>query len=257
MPRALFETPARVTALFVKPDPKRPMEAAPRVDAQARHGLLGDCHAQPLGPRQVLVVRQEALDELDVAAWQLRANIAIAGLVEPDLASGSVLHIGDARIRITHACEICKVLRDYVDRDAFRDLAGRRGALGVFLSGGALRLADEVTVTRYAYPSVPDAIGERVAWIVERIPHGHVLTYDRLLTLVGGKRAHFRVIPTYLRRAGAAGLPAHRVLTSAARLTGHLPTQRASLVGEGVSFDGDVLANRDALWDGSAIYAGG
>jgi alkylated DNA nucleotide flippase Atl1 len=254
VPGPLPETPARVTALFVKPSPKRRMEAAPMVDAQARHGLLGDCHAQPLGPRQVLVVRQEALDDLDAAAWQLRANIAIGGLVEPDLASGSVLHIGDARVRITHACEICKVLREYVDRDTFRNLAGRRGALGVFLSGGAVRLGDEVTVTRRAYPSVPDAIGERVAWIIARIPHGHVLTYDTLLTLVGGKRAHFRVMPTYLRRAGAAGLPAHRVLTSAARLTGHLPTQRGSLLREGISLNGDVLANRDVLWDGSAIY---
>lgn len=246
----------RVTGLLVKPVRHEPMVHSERVRAAARSGLIGDCHAHPLGPRQVLVVRDEDLSELQAAAWQVRANLVVAGLTDADLASGSVLTVGRAaRIRITHECEICKVLRAHLDRETFRRLPGRRGALGVILNDGDLALGDPVTVTRQAYPVVPDEIGARAAWVVARVPEGRVLTYDALIALIGGKRAHFRVLPTYLRRAEAAGLPAHRVLTSARRLTGHLPAQQERLRHEGVELGPDgALTDDRRLWDGAEIY---
>lgn len=225
-----------------------PME---RVVARRRHGLVGDCHAQPLGPRQVLIVREETLAGLGVEPWQVRANIATRGLDEDALRSGSVLSIGaTVRIRVTHECEVCKVLRRYMDRETFRHLPGRRGSLGVLLRGGALALGDRVLASAPAYPEVPDAVYERVAWVVDRIPVGRVVTYDRLLTLVGAQRAFFRVLPTYLKRAAAAGLPAHRVLTSSGSLTGHLPAQREQLATEGV-----VLEELSGAWDEAALWA--
>jgi alkylated DNA nucleotide flippase Atl1 len=246
----------RVTGLLVKPVHHEPMVERSRLDAAAREGLVGDCHAHPLGPRQILVVRDEALAELGAAAWQVRANLVVAGLRDEDLVSGSVLTVGaSARIRITHECEICKVLREYVDRDTFRRLPGRRGSLGVILKGGEISLGDAVAVDRARYPTVPDAIGDRAAWVVARVPEGRTVTYDALIQLIGGKRAHFRVLPTYLRRAEAAGLPAHRVLTSARKVSGHIADQQDRLLREGVEFGPDgVLGDDRRLWSGGEIY---
>lgn len=246
----------RVTGLLVKPVRHEPMAPCERVRAAAGSGLIDDCHAHPLGPRQVLVVRDEALAELQASASQVRANLVVAGLTDADLASGTVLSVGnDARIRITHECEICKVLRAYLDRETFRRLPGRRGALGVILDDGEMALGDVVTATRHVYPTVPDQIGDRAAWVVARVPQGRVLTYDALITLIGGKRAHFRVLPTYLRRAEAAGLPAHRVLTSARRATGHLAEQHRRLRREGVELGPDgALTDDRRLWDGAELY---
>lgn len=246
----------RVTGLLVKPMHREPMVEFDRLQAAARSGLEGDCHAHPLGPRQVLIVRDEALTELGASAWQVRANLVVAGLADEDLASGSVLAVGaTARIRITHECEICKVLREYVDRETFRRLPGRRGSLGVILEGGEFAVGDAVAVERDEYPVVPDMIGDRAAWVVARIPEGRAVTYDALIQLIGGKRAHFRVLPTYLRRAEAAGLPSHRVLTSARRITGHIVEQEDRLRREGVEFGANgVLVNDRHLWDGDEIY---
>lgn len=246
---------ARVTALFVKPERHQPARSEETVTARKGFGLVGDCHAQPLGPRQVLVVRDEWCKELDVTPQQLRANIAISGLEEDELASGRVLRIDDrAQIRLTHECEVCKILRDYVDGETFRGLPGKRGALGVFLAGGTFAVGDAVSVSRRRFPVIPDALSQRAAWVIERIPLGRVIRYDILLTLIGAKRAHFRVLPTYVRMAHRSGLPAHRVLTSASRLTGHVPGQRAALTREGVQVDRAGYLRAGPVWEGANLF---
>lgn len=237
-----------VTLLLRKPAPQAPMEEERRVTLRARLGIDGDCHAQPLGPRQVLVVRREALDELGVEAAALQANLVVAGIPDEHLSSGRILTFASgARVRLTHACEICSVLRAHVDREAFRALPGRRGVLGVVLEGGAIDRGDAVAVDPIErFPSVPDTVGERVQWVLRRVPAGRVVTYGTLIELAGAKRAHLRALPAYLRRADAAGLPAHRVLTSAGDLTGHVADQAARLRAEGT--------DPPAPWSGAAIY---
>ena len=75
------------------------------------------------------------------------------------------------------------------------------------------------------------------------------------MTIVGASKPFFRVIPAYLKHAEAAGLPAHRVLTSAGKLTGHLPSQQDRLAAEGVTTDdaGQVDA-ATACWDAASLY---
>lgn len=232
------------------------MQRHQTLDATARHGLIGDCHANPLGPRQVLVVRQEDLDEHELGIWQVRANIAIRGLSFKDLTSGNVLEIGgEARVRVTHECEVCKILRQYVPGETFKKLPGQRGSLGVFVTGGVMTVGDGVVVRTSEYPHVPDGIYDRLAWLVERIPHGQVLTYATLLQLIGAARPYSRVLPTYLRRAAVVGLPAHRVLNSSACLTGHFSDQALRLTAEGVAIDdGGMLVDSARLWDARNVY---
>lgn len=226
------------------------------VGAAARHGLVGDCHASPLGPRQVLVVRQEDLDRHGLGIWQVRANIAVRGLSVDDLASGNVLEIGDeTQVRVTHECEVCKVLRQYVPGETFKKLPGQRGSLGVFVTGGSISVGDGVVVRASEYPHVPDGIYDRLAWLLARIPHGQVVTYATLLQLIGAARPYSRVLPTYLRRAAGIGLPAHRVLTSSGCLTGHITDQALRLAAEGVEVDeAGVLVDDARLWDARDVY---
>lgn len=238
----------RVSAVFIKPERGEPMRAVARAEAGA-HGLVGDCHAHPLGPRQVLVVRQEDLDDLGLEVWQVRANVAIAGAAAETLRSGTVLRIGESvAVRITHECEVCRVLRRYVAGDRFASLPGRRGWLGVFVHGGAIVLGDPVRAHADQYPAVPDRIYDRLAWVVARIPAGKVVTYDALLALVGASRPYFRVLPIYLRRTQAAGLPVHRVLTTASAPTGVVAGQLEALAAEGVD---DLGGHR---WDARELY---
>lgn len=245
----------RVVALTVKPQRKQLMVRQPVVRAVASRGLGGDCHAQALGPRQVLLVRQEDLDRHGLVIEQVRANIAVVGLDAEQFASGAVLRIGETLVRVTHQCEVCKVLREYVPAGVFRELPGERGSLGVFLEGGVISVADDVVVQRERFVEVPEGIYDRLAWVLSRVPAGRVVTYATLISLVGASKPYFRVLPTYLRRAAGAGLPAHRVLTSAAALTGHLDAQARKLAREGVEMAPDgVLVGEDKLWDGRHVY---
>jgi MOSC domain-containing protein YiiM len=181
-----------------------------------------------LGPRQLLVARQEDLEELGVTGEQLRADVAVAGLSAEAVASGRVLRLGaDVRVRLTFACEVCAKVRRRVDEATFRRLPGRRGTLGVVLSGGTVAVGDAVAVEDDRLPAVPEAIADRVAWVVARIPEGEVTTYAELIALAGGHRAHLRAVPSYLRRAAAAGLPADRV-RRAGEISGDEPRWDAS-----------------------------
>lgn len=241
---------------MTKPARHESMQAHDSVAVEAHHGLVGDCHAGPLGPRQVLVVRQEDLDRHGLGIWQVRANIAVAGLSIEALASGSVFEIGArTRVRVTHECEVCKILRRYVPSETFKDLPGQRGSLGVFLTGGEISMGDPVAVQPAVYPEVPERIYDRLAWLIARIPCGEVVTYTTVIQLIGAARPYFRVLPTYLRRAADAGLPAHRVLTSSSTVTRHMDAQASLLVAEGVSMDdAGALIDPSCLWDARDVY---
>jgi alkylated DNA nucleotide flippase Atl1 len=242
----------QVAELMIKPARKEKMRPLREVRAQARNGLLGDCHARPLGPRQVLVVAQESLAELGVSLWQVRGNIATRNLELDELPSGTVLAVGArARFRLTHACEVCQILRSYVSRDAFRALPGRRGYLGVVLTSGTIAVGDSVSIERHRYPSVPEGLYDRLAWVVAQIPTGKTVNYDVLLDVVGSSRSYFRVLPRYLQRADCAGLPAHRVLTSHGEVTGHLSDQAERLALEGVDLS---KQEENSGWDPRQVY---
>jgi alkylated DNA nucleotide flippase Atl1 len=179
----------------------------------------------------------------------VRANLTIAGASDSTLRSGTLLRLGgSAEVRVTHQCEICHVLRRYVPAELFPSLPGRRGWLGVVIRGGRVAVGDPVGAEPGRYAAVPDQIYQRLAWVLRRIPLGWLVTYDVLLALVGASRPYYRVLPTYLRRAHAAGLPIHRVLTSAGRCTDVVPGQMQVLAAEGID---DLSGHR---WDARRLY---
>ena len=143
---------------------------------------------------------RKTFDRHELGIWQVRANIAVQRLHEDALASGNVLAIGtETRVRVTHECEVCTILRRYVQQ-TFKDLPGQRGSLGVFFTGGRITVGDPVDVHVREYPEVPERIYD-LAWLVARIPVGRVVGYAALLQLIGAARSLPRVC---CRRTSAA-----------------------------------------------------
>ena len=180
-------------------------------------GIEGDCHASPIGPRQVLVAAQETLDDFAVTADALRANVVVEGLAVDDAPSGSVLALGDdARVRLTFRCEVCRALGPHLSPARMRAIAGRRGYLGVVVAGGTVRLGDAAHLEPPAYEPVPDSVFDRFCWLAERIPPDRVVIYRDALLLMGAAPNYARALPNYARRANEAGLPSDRVVPAAA-----------------------------------------
>lgn len=189
---------ARVIATLRKPAPGA--QSAP-VDAL-------DLPAGVPGPRQVLVGDAETLARIGdgaLTAEGLRWNVVVRGLdLDAHARSGQVLALGDgARIRLTHRCETCRTLRDVADAATLKALAGHRGWLGVAVEAGRVAPGAAARLLPGApYPAVPDTVADRFAWVVERIPPGHAMTYAAMLAALGAPRAYTRVLPTYARKAG-------------------------------------------------------
>ena len=160
-----------------KPVPHGGMERRDTLDLVTAHGIEGDCHAGPVGPRQVLVASQATLDEFGIDAAALRANVVVDDLGLDTAPSGSVLALGDARVRLTFRCEVCRVLRPHLSPAQLRAIAGRRGYLGVVVRGGTVRIGDRAGLEPPAYDPVPDAVGDRFLWVLERLPPDRVLTF--------------------------------------------------------------------------------
>ena len=244
----------RVVALLRQPSLHRPLVREDGLRLVHGHGIEDDAHARPVGPRQVLVVAGEALDRFGITAEDLPANVVVRGV---DLAppSGRVLRLGArAAVRLTHRCETCRTLRPLgVD---LRELAPHRGVLGVVVGDGTVRDGAAAALDAAAgYPPVPDAVGERFAWVVRRIPPGRVMTYRQILLAVGGTPAHARALPTYARRAATRDAPVHRVVDSAGELLSVLHGQRERLAAEGVAVDAGGRVDVDAHgWDGAGLY---
>lgn len=192
-------------------------------------GIEGDCHARPVGPRQVLLAEQESLDEFAISAEALRANVVVGGVALDDAPSGSVIALGPrARVRLTFRCEVCRALAPFLSTSEMRAITGRRGYLGVVVAGGTVRSGDPARLEPPAYEPVPDGVFDRFCWVVERIPPGRALTFRDALILMGAAPSYARALPNYVRRAASAGLPADRVVAASA-VAGRTPWDGAGL----------------------------
>lgn len=182
----------------------------------AQVGLDGDAHADRASPRQVLLFDRRVLDEQDLDAAAVRANVVLDGAVDA-LASGAELCIGTLRLRATIPCTPCPLL-DRERPGLARVLAGRRGMLARVVGSGVATIGDPVTITRDVFPALDPAWPRRVAAIVARIPDGVVLTYARLAHLAGVETAYCRAFPRVLARCpnGERVVPERR-LSAAAR----------------------------------------
>ena len=179
----------------------RKLAAAGCLQLVAGRGILGDCHADPLSPRQLLLAGRDVYHDLALAPLALRENLLL-DLDTAGLSSGSVLAVGaEARLRLMFQCEACGQLDLAQPRLAAR-IGARRGMLARVLAGGPIRAGDAVRDLGILAPSWHEDWRERVRRVLEAVPGGMVVEYRQLARLAGIQSSYCRAFPRLLGKFG-------------------------------------------------------
>ncbi len=222
----------RVLKLFIKPKVGLPIVESDRLQFEQGYGIQDDRRAQVGSPRQVLIVDQNTLQQFDLQPGDLRENIVVSTGLET-LDSGQVLQIGEARIRLTFLCEPCAYL-ETLQPGLAKQIRERRGWLGIVVKSGAIAVGDAVTLTSDRFPPLANDAKSRFHELMARIPHGKVITTRNLVLALGVTKAHYRVFPTFIKKAPSS-LPVHRIVAIGGDLLSqHIPNQAQRLQEEGI-----------------------
>ncbi len=218
---------------------------------KAGQGIEGDIHANPISPRQVLIVRQENLRKgslgygpiEDILPGRFGENLVVTGISGGEFVPGARLEFaGGAVIRLTFYCEPCKKIAGLVWE--IKDVEQKRGILGVVVQDGVLRAGEDFKIQAGVFTALSEIPYQRFLDFLAQVPAGKVVTYSSLLVGIGADRGYLRAIPGYLRKAAAVGYPAHRVLDSKGCLTAHVDDQSDRLLAEGI----EVMKDADKFW---------
>lgn len=235
-----------VTELFLKTRHRAPMAAAAVLTLTTGVGIAGDLNAHKLSPRQVLVMRAEELQALNLGPGALRENLVVAGAPAEAIRPGNVLTFASgAAIGLTMFCEPCQRIAPLVGRLA--DMIERRGVLGVVLRGGTIARGDTLAVAVGGHRPLPDSMAQRFAEAVAAIPAGRVLRYSDVALAMGVDGSFVRALPGYIRRHLGTGLPVHRIVNARGQLLAALPGQAQQLAAEGIVTT-DTVDLATCLW---------
>jgi alkylated DNA nucleotide flippase Atl1 len=227
------------------------MSEMAQLTLKAGQGIEGDIHANPISPRQVLIVRQADLNKgssgcgpiEDIQPGQFGENLVITGVSGSEFVPGAKLEFaGGAAIRLTFYCEPCKRIANLVW--SIKDIEQKRGILGVVVQDGVLKAGEDFKIQSGAFTALSEIPYQRFLDFLAQVPAGKVVTYSSVLVGIGVDRGYMRAIPGYLRKAAAAGYPAHRVLDSKGYLTSHVDDQGDRLLAEGI----EAIKDADKSW---------
>ncbi|BAZ49631.1 hypothetical protein NIES4103_22430 [Nostoc sp. NIES-4103] len=249
--------------LFTKQKQGVGMVECERINLKEGFGIEGDINANPLSPRQVLVIRYEDIVELKIKPGELRENIAIAGIQTENFIPGSLLTFeSGAAIRLTFHCEPCKRIAHLVE--SLKSIQGKRGILGVVLKSGTLEIGGKVQIQTHIFPALPENPYERFLEFLTKIPSGKVVTYKQIIQAIGVDNSYIRAIPTYIKKAAAIEYPIHRILDSQGNLIKYTCNQKNKLEAEGIQVLSETdLANKinryfvnfqNYVWENTSIY---
>ena len=180
------------------------MQSAAAIACSTR-GIAGNVPCAPF--RQALITSRAVTADLGLKAGDQRENIVIDCDDLYDLPSGTVVTIGQARLRLTFHCEPCKKILKLIE---FERILHRRGVFGMFLNDAPIALGDEFAITGQQFEEIPYAINERIRWFLKR-QGGRAAALDLVHTL-GLPASSGRAMPRLLGRlfgpAAAAGVVA-------------------------------------------------
>lgn len=155
-------------------------------------GIVGGVLCQPL--RQVLLLPQSTLSEFGLMPGDIRENIVVDEPRLHDLQSGTILYVGEARIRLTFHCEPCDRVSPYAKP---KQLLHKRGYLGRFLDSGRLSIGDDLVISNEKDESIPYGIKDRVSWFLEQ--RDSPISARALLWEVGLSTSYARALPRLLQ----------------------------------------------------------
>ncbi len=140
---------AAVLHLFLSQAHRLPMKEVDSVCALENRGLEGCAHARPGGLRQVLLMDEETLQQLDIAPGAVKENITTRGLPVQRLRPGQRLRIGEALLEVTVPCHPCARMNE-IRPGLEAELRGRRGMLCRVVEGGRIVRGDRIELLEYA-----------------------------------------------------------------------------------------------------------
>ncbi|WP_242054122.1 MGMT family protein [Nostoc sp. FACHB-888] len=227
------------------------------------HGIEGDINADPISPRQLLIVRYEDILDLSIKPGELRENILVAGIEFENFIPGSLLNFeSGAAIRLTFYCEPCKQIAHLVK--SLKSIQGKRGILGVVIKSGQIQVDSNFQVQANKFPALSENPYKRFLNFIIKIPNGKVVTYKQIIKGIGVDNSYLRAIPTYLKKTSAADYPVHRILDSKDYLITYVNNQKNKLETEGIKvfLEGNLLSNtnksfvdtKDYLWEDNTMY---
>ena len=148
----------RLLAIQIAPAAKLPMQTVEQIEAVAERGLTGDRYAQRKGAfqkgtiepsQEVTLIEREAIEaaahdyELPITHSATRRNLLTAGVPLNHLV-GQTFSVGSVTLRGIELCEPCGYLESHTFAGIKKALLHRGGLRAQVVSGGTLRVGDEI-----------------------------------------------------------------------------------------------------------------
>lgn len=227
----------RVTELMKKLEQRAPMAAVRSLDVSAVDGVAGDVNPGGPSPRQVSIAVLHSLEEHCVTTMGARSNLILATEShEHSIKSGSLLSIGEVCLRVTMPCEPCGHGARLANVPPARFGKIER-YLAVVVNPGSIKIDAVGASHAGVYDAAPNDFASRCTWALDKIPERRVVSTIDFLVAIGADRSYGRVLPKWLRGAGAMGKPVHRVLAAGMRSPSWAPNAFDLLVEEGLNSD--------------------
>lgn len=141
----------RLVAIQISPTYRSVLQKLERAELLTNRGLVGDHHARSDTDRQILVLAQESLAEVNaelgtqLQPGMLRENLSTQGLPVQQLI-GKRLRIGESVIlELKKSCTPCSRM-DEIRLGLREKLSGRRGVLATVVQGGWVGVGDLIQV---------------------------------------------------------------------------------------------------------------
>lgn len=210
------------------------MESRRSLALSREQGVIHDANPAGFSPRQVSIAFVGNLRHLKMPSAKARSNIILDLPDAAGICSGTAITSDHMTIRVTMECEPCS----HGARLAAAPLSNFRTIerfLGVVISGGRLCVGETISVLPAVFQPAPTGFQARCFWAVSQIPQGKIVTSLELLKAVGAGRSYARVLPKWLRQAGALGAPVHRVLNASLEPGSWAPDAHRQLLNDGLA----------------------
>lgn len=196
--QAIGSVQAAYSRVGKEPEPRRVLKA----DTIANYGVVGDRHACPHSPRQLLVAGDVAYEKYGLLETTLRESLRI-DFSTADLGSGDLLRLGsEVVLWLTFHCEPCSQL-ERRHPGIVKTIGKHRGILARVLRGGSFGIGDEVLLNRGSLPAMSDDWQARVLGVACAVPAGHYIVYRQLAEMAGVANAYCRAFPKVLSKLPA------------------------------------------------------
>jgi len=144
-----------VEAIAVAPAAEAAMERVEQAAAHAGRGLEGDRYAEGRGTfsnphsqgHDLTLIEAEVVDALRLAPEEARRNVVTRG-IDLNALVGRRFRVGDVECAGQRLCEPCAHLQRLTHPGILRDLVHRGGLRADIVSGGTIRVGDDVVAAQ-------------------------------------------------------------------------------------------------------------